>query len=88
LPSAQSDFCNDYFPVDTNSLASITGKDSFDPNGPLHEVVQSSGLVFSERGELHFVLSKPKILPLKGKALRKMEEKMKEEQEMLEEMNN
>jgi len=53
----------------------------YGPNGQLQEVVQSSGLVFSERGELHFVLSKPKILPLKGKVIQKMEERMKEEEE-------
>eukprot|EP00518_Triparma_eleuthera_P000067 CAMPEP_0182455184 /NCGR_PEP_ID=MMETSP1319-20130603/1469_1 /TAXON_ID=172717 /ORGANISM="Bolidomonas pacifica, Strain RCC208" /LENGTH=57 /DNA_ID=CAMNT_0024653223 /DNA_START=121 /DNA_END=294 /DNA_ORIENTATION=- len=38
------------------------------------EVVKSAGLVFSEKGEHQFILSKPKILPIKSRELRRMEE--------------
>ena len=57
-------------------------------NGELREVVQSSGLVFSERGELHFVLSKPKILPIKSKIIVKQEKLAKEEEEAVAAMFN
>ena len=38
------------------------------------EVIKSAGLVFSEKGEHQFILSKPKILPIKSKELLKQEQ--------------
>ncbi|GMH63038.1 hypothetical protein TrST_g9920 [Triparma strigata] len=45
------------------------------------EVVKSAGLVFSEKGEHQFVLSKPKIMPIKSREMEKLEAKLAEEME-------
>ena len=42
----------------------------------IREVIRSSGLVFSEKDSLQFVLSKPKIMPLKSRAVEAIEKKM------------
>ncbi|GMI28025.1 hypothetical protein TrCOL_g8149 [Triparma columacea] len=47
-------------------------------NNNIREVIKSAGLVFSEKGEHQFVLSKPKIMPIKSKVTEKLEEQMKE----------
>ncbi|GMH59000.1 hypothetical protein TrRE_jg3277 [Triparma retinervis] len=48
------------------------------PAPKIREVVKSAGLVFSEKGEHQFVLSKPKIMPIKSKVTEQREEQMKE----------
>ena len=42
----------------------------------IREVVKSAGLVFSEKSEQQFVLSKPKIMPLKSRAVEEAERRM------------
>merc|ERR1712159_66282 len=42
------------------------------------EVLPKAGLVYSEKGNLSEVLSKPKILPIKSRTLEKLEEMEKE----------
>jgi BBSome-interacting protein 1 len=44
----------------------------------LKEVIPRNGLVFSEKGSLSEILSKPKILPLKSITLQKLEEMEKQ----------
>jgi hypothetical protein len=49
--------------------------------GPIRvsEYVKSAGLVFSEKGEYQFVLSKPKIMAIKSRGVEEVERKMIEE---------
>lgn len=51
--------------------------------GPvLSEVLPKSGLVFSEKGCLTYVLCKPKIMPIKSVTLQKLEEMEKKAAEL------
>lgn len=50
--------------------------------GPIREVVKSAGLVFSEKSEHQYVLSKPKIMPIKSRATEAAERRMKEAAEV------
>jgi BBSome-interacting protein 1 len=47
----------------------------------IHEILPKQGLVFSEKGGLPEVLSKPKLLPIKSLTLEKLEALQKEAQE-------
>jgi|TARA_B110000211_G_C13548656_1_gene322615 hypothetical protein len=66
-------------------MSSKTGKASVPPqeSGPiLSEVLPKSGLVFSEKGCLTYVLCKPKIMPIKSVTLQKLEEMEKKAAEL------
>lgn len=43
--------------------------------------MKSAGLVFSEKGEHQFVLSKPKIMAIKSREMEKLEAKLDEDVE-------
>ena len=51
------------------------------------EVLPKAGLVYSEKGNLSEVLSKPKILPIKSRTLEKLEEMEKEAMAMSQQPN-
>eukprot|EP00227_Mantoniella_beaufortii_P004044 CAMPEP_0197614784 /NCGR_PEP_ID=MMETSP1326-20131121/59698_1 /TAXON_ID=1155430 /ORGANISM="Genus nov. species nov., Strain RCC2288" /LENGTH=74 /DNA_ID=CAMNT_0043183661 /DNA_START=677 /DNA_END=901 /DNA_ORIENTATION=+ len=44
------------------------------PQGGITEVLPKAGLVYSEKGNLSEVLSKPKIMPLKSVTLERIEQ--------------
>jgi hypothetical protein len=44
----------------------------------IREVIRSNGLVFSEKTEMQFVLSKPKIMALKSRGVENMEKKLEQ----------
>lgn len=44
----------------------------------MQEILPKAGLVYSEKGNLSEVLSKPMILPIKSRTLQKLEEMEKE----------
>ena len=43
----------------------------------LTEILPKSGLVYSEKGSLSTVLTKPKIMPIKSPAIQKQEEQVR-----------
>ncbi|GMI08543.1 hypothetical protein TrLO_g15981 [Triparma laevis f. longispina] len=65
----------------------IVGEDEFNqssasiPQRRIMEVVKSAGLVFSEKGEHQFILSKPKIMAIKSREMEKLEAKLDEDVE-------
>ena len=61
-----------------NDNANNNADNNNNNNNNIREVIKSAGLVFSEKGEHQFVLSKPKIMPIKSKVTEKLEEQMKE----------
>ena len=50
-------------------------------NKGIAEVLPKSGIVLSDQGDLNEILCKPKILPIKSKIIKKLEEIEREREE-------